>query len=108
VEKHNKPRHKGGIAGLSGICRNQDGEVLVEADGKILVKSREKKTAWFCFSGLMRCCVSPAPDYRFRQTIAVIAPAGQPWRSFSANTVPASARVTEFATMIGQAPKTRP
>jgi hypothetical protein len=45
VEKHNKPRHKGGIAGLSGVCRNQDGEVLVEADGKILVKSREKKTA---------------------------------------------------------------
>ena len=44
VEKHpNKPRHKGGIAVLSGVCRNQDGEVVVEADGKILVKSREKQ-----------------------------------------------------------------
>jgi len=28
---------------LSGVCRNQQGEVVVEADGKILVKSREKK-----------------------------------------------------------------
>ena len=43
VEKHAKPRHKGGIAVLSGVCRNQDGEVVVEADGKILVKSRDKK-----------------------------------------------------------------
>jgi 3-hydroxybutyryl-CoA dehydratase len=43
VEKHHKPRHKGGIAVLSGVCRNQDGEVVVEADGKILVKSREKQ-----------------------------------------------------------------
>jgi 3-hydroxybutyryl-CoA dehydratase len=41
VEKHKKPGHKGGIAVLSGVCRNQDGDV-VEADGKILVKSREK------------------------------------------------------------------
>ncbi len=43
VEKHSKPRHKGGIAVLSGVCRNQEGEVVVEADGKILVKNREKK-----------------------------------------------------------------
>jgi hypothetical protein len=43
VEKHNKPRHKGGTSVLSGVCGNQDGEVLVEADGKILVRSREKK-----------------------------------------------------------------
>lgn len=43
VEKHAKPRHKGGIAVLAGICRNQDGVVVVEADGKILVMSRDKK-----------------------------------------------------------------
>src|SRR5512147_648167 len=30
VEKHSKPRHKGGIAVLSGVCRNQEGEVVVE------------------------------------------------------------------------------
>ncbi len=42
AEKHSKPRHKGGIAVLSGVCRNQEGEVVAEADGKILVKSREK------------------------------------------------------------------
>lgn len=43
VEKQNKPRHKGGIAVLSGVCRNQDGAIVVEADGKILIKSREKQ-----------------------------------------------------------------
>jgi len=43
VDKLSKPRHKGGIAVLSGVCRNQDGEVVVEADGKILVESRVKQ-----------------------------------------------------------------
>ena len=43
IEKQAKPKHHGGIAVLSGVCRNQQGEVVVEADGKILVKSREKK-----------------------------------------------------------------
>ncbi len=43
VDKQDKPRHKGGIAVLSGVCRNQNGEVVVEANGKILVKSREKE-----------------------------------------------------------------
>ena len=43
VEKQNKSRHKGGIAVLSGVCRNQEGEVVVEADGKILVMNRQKK-----------------------------------------------------------------
>jgi acyl dehydratase len=43
VEKQPKPKHKGGIAVLSGLCKNQNGEVVVEADGKILVMSREKK-----------------------------------------------------------------
>ena len=42
VEKHAKPKHRRGIAVLSGVCRNQQDEVVVEADGKILVKSREK------------------------------------------------------------------
>ena len=41
VEKLSKPKHKGGIAVLSGICKNQDDEVVAEADGKILIKSRE-------------------------------------------------------------------
>jgi acyl dehydratase len=41
-EMHAKPKHRGGIAVLSGVCRNQQDEVVVEADGKILVKSREK------------------------------------------------------------------
>jgi acyl dehydratase len=43
VEKQAKPKHRGGIAVLAGVCRNQGGEVVVEADGKILVKSREKQ-----------------------------------------------------------------
>ena len=42
VEKLPKPRHKGGIAVLSGLCKNQNDEVVVEADGKILVKSHDK------------------------------------------------------------------
>jgi 3-hydroxybutyryl-CoA dehydratase len=35
-----KPRHKGGIAVMKGICTNQRGETTVEADGKILVAAR--------------------------------------------------------------------
>ncbi len=42
VEKLAKPKHKGGIAVLEGVCKNQDGEVVVEADGKILLKNRDK------------------------------------------------------------------
>ncbi|MCZ7563978.1 MAG: MaoC family dehydratase [Burkholderiales bacterium] len=41
LEKHDKPTHHGGIVVLSGVCRNQAGEVVAEADGKILVRSRE-------------------------------------------------------------------
>jgi len=41
--KTTSPGTKVAIAVLSGACRNQDGEVVVEVDGKILVKSRERK-----------------------------------------------------------------
>jgi acyl dehydratase len=40
LEKLDKPRHRGGICVLRGVATNQDGEVAVEADGKILVSSR--------------------------------------------------------------------
>jgi 3-hydroxybutyryl-CoA dehydratase len=40
LEKLDKPKHNGGICVLRGTARNQDGEVAVEADGKILVSSR--------------------------------------------------------------------
>ena len=43
VEKQAKPKHRGGIAVLSGVCTNQEGEVVVEADGKILVMNRGDK-----------------------------------------------------------------
>lgn len=42
VDKQSKPRHKGGIATLNGVCKNQDDVVVAEADGKILVKSSER------------------------------------------------------------------
>ena len=40
AEKLDKPRHKGGICVLRGRAKNQRGEVVVEADGKILVSAR--------------------------------------------------------------------
>jgi acyl dehydratase len=40
VEKLDKPKHKGGIAVLKCECSNQKGEIVLEADGKILVASR--------------------------------------------------------------------
>jgi 3-hydroxybutyryl-CoA dehydratase len=40
LEKLDKPKHNGGICVLRGTARNQDGEVAVEADGKILVSAR--------------------------------------------------------------------
>ena len=39
-EKLDKPRHRGGICVLRGECRNEKDELVVEADGKILVASR--------------------------------------------------------------------
>ena len=39
-EKLDKPRHRGGIFVMDGIARNQRGETVVEALGKILVAAR--------------------------------------------------------------------
>jgi len=39
VEKLDKPKHRGGIVVLTGACRNQDGTLVAEGEGKILVKS---------------------------------------------------------------------
>jgi 3-hydroxybutyryl-CoA dehydratase len=39
-EKIDKPKHKGGVIVLHGTSRNQHGDTVVEADGKILVASR--------------------------------------------------------------------
>jgi acyl dehydratase len=40
TEKLDKPKHKGGIVVLRCACTNQKGELVLEADGKILVASR--------------------------------------------------------------------
>lgn len=40
TQKLDKPKHKGGIAVLRCVCTNQKGELVLEADGKILVASR--------------------------------------------------------------------
>src|SRR6266536_630058 len=37
TEKHAKPHHGGGVVVLTGVCRNQGGEVVADADGRILV-----------------------------------------------------------------------
>ncbi|MCU0896491.1 MAG: MaoC family dehydratase [Burkholderiales bacterium] len=39
TDRKDKPKHDGGLVILKGVCRNQDGTVVVEADGKILVKN---------------------------------------------------------------------
>jgi acyl dehydratase len=39
TDKHDKPKHDGGLVILKGTCRNQEGTVVVEADGKILVRN---------------------------------------------------------------------
>ena len=39
-EKIDKPKHRGGVIVLRGASRNQHGDTVVEADGKILVASR--------------------------------------------------------------------
>jgi acyl dehydratase len=38
--KLDKPKHQGGICVLAGEARNQKGELVVEAEGKILVRAR--------------------------------------------------------------------
>ena len=40
AEKLDKPKHRGGICVLTGISKNQRGEVVVEAEGKILVGNK--------------------------------------------------------------------
>jgi acyl dehydratase len=40
TERHHKPHRRGGVVVLTGVCRNQHGEVVAEADGKMLVHSR--------------------------------------------------------------------
>ena len=43
-----KPKHEGGIVVLRGVARNQDGEEVAQAEGKILVRARPPATpvAW--------------------------------------------------------------
>jgi 3-hydroxybutyryl-CoA dehydratase len=41
VELQDKPKHAGGVVVLHAVCRNQGGTVVAEADGKILVQSRD-------------------------------------------------------------------
>ena len=38
-----KPKHKGGICVLRGTAHNQRGELVVEAEGKILVSARASR-----------------------------------------------------------------
>ena len=40
TEKHPKPQQQGGIVVLAGECRNQHGEVVADANGKMLVHSQ--------------------------------------------------------------------
>jgi len=40
VDRHDKPKHGGGVVVLKGECRNQEGVLVAEADGKILVQAR--------------------------------------------------------------------
>ena len=44
VEKRDKPKHRGGICVLRAVARNQNGETVAEADGKLLVSSRPAPT----------------------------------------------------------------
>jgi acyl dehydratase len=39
TDKKDKPKHDGGLVILKGECRNQEGTVVAEAEGKILVKN---------------------------------------------------------------------
>jgi len=40
TDLHAKPKHGGGVVVLQGVCRNQEGIAVAEADAKILVHSR--------------------------------------------------------------------
>jgi len=43
TEKLDKPKHRGGICVLTGVSQNQRGEIVVEAEGKILVSARASR-----------------------------------------------------------------
>ena len=38
--KHAKPKHGGGVVVLAGVCRNQEGVVVADADAGMLVRAR--------------------------------------------------------------------
>ncbi len=39
TDRKDKPKHDGGLVVLKGVCRNQEGTVVAEAEGKILVRN---------------------------------------------------------------------
>ena len=39
TDRKDKPKHDGGLVILKGVCCNQEGMIVAEADGKILVKN---------------------------------------------------------------------
>ena len=41
LERHDKPKHEGGICVMRARCENQHGDVVAEAAGKILVANRD-------------------------------------------------------------------
>ena len=40
TDRHDKPKHGGGVVALHGVCRDQRGTVVAEADAKMLVQAR--------------------------------------------------------------------
>ncbi|HYR01679.1 MAG TPA: MaoC/PaaZ C-terminal domain-containing protein, partial [Casimicrobiaceae bacterium] len=43
VAKDAKPHHGGGVVTLAGVCRNQQGIVVAEADAKMMVAARARE-----------------------------------------------------------------
>ena len=43
AELLDKPKHGGGVVTLVGVCRNQDGTLVADADAKMLVLSRARQ-----------------------------------------------------------------
>lgn len=43
IARAEKPKHKGGIVTLSGVCTNQDGTRVAEADAKMLVSNNPRE-----------------------------------------------------------------
>jgi acyl dehydratase len=40
TDRHDKPKHGGGVVTLHGVCSNHEGVVVAEADAKMLVQAR--------------------------------------------------------------------